>query len=168
MDSVHLHLIITHVPVFAILTGIIILLYAMISGKKYLDPVAMILFIVSGLAAVIAFQTGEPAEHAVEGLAGVSHSVIESHEEIAEWAMITCGIFGLLAIAAWALRNYWSNYRNALMIGMLILSLVPGILVSITANRGGKIRHTEIRSSVENSANIDSEDSERSEEYEED
>ena len=167
METVHIHLIASHVPIFALITGILVLLYAIIRKSEYLDPLAMILFIVSGVVAVIAYQTGEPAEHAVEGLAGVSHSVIESHEEIAEWAMIATGLLGLLAIAVWAISNYWHNYRRVLMIGMLVLALVPTVLVGITANRGGKVRHTEIRSSVEN-ASLDQDHEEVGEEEHDD
>jgi hypothetical protein len=94
--------------------------------------------------AVATFLTAEPAEEAVEGLTGVSESLVERHEEAALLATIILGAFGGLSLGA----LLWFRRRalpRAVTLLLLAVALVPTGAMAWTANLGGQIRHTEVR-----------------------
>jgi hypothetical protein len=90
--------------------------------------------------------SGEPAEDAIEGVAGAIEPWVEPHEEAALVSLILGEALGVLAIA-----GLWSARRAVLpsrpmMTASLVLALVTAGSLAYTANLGGLIRHTEIRS----------------------
>ena len=146
MSIVHLHLILNHVPVIGMFFVLLILGVAMwrrdSAGGKLGLSVLVGLALITGLV----FLTGEPAEEAVEDLAGVSEAMIHPHEEAAEAALIATGIVGALALVALAVFR-----RRALprwiMGSALLATLVVSSLLGWTANLGGQVRHTELGAS---------------------
>jgi hypothetical protein len=113
---------------------------------RHSDDVAKVslgLLVVLGVAAVIVFFTGEPAEEAVEHLAGVSHDAIERHEEVAQLATVVMAALGVAATLAllWARRRV---IPRALVAMTFAAALGAGAFMGYVANLGGQIRHTEI------------------------
>jgi hypothetical protein len=94
--------------------------------------------------ALAVYFTGEPAEEAVEHLAGVSQAAIERHEDAALVSTIAMSAFGVLALGA----TVWFR-RRALPTWVVAGGLVGALglvgFMGWTANLGGRIRHTEIR-----------------------
>lgn len=148
MSAAHLHLLLNHIPVIGTVIALFLLGYAALRRDEGLVRVCLGLFAVLGVAAVAAFLTGEPAEEAVEGLAGVSEAVVERHEEAALLATVALGGLGLLAAAAlaWFRRRPLPAWTSAVF---LVLALVPAVAMAWTANLGGEIRHPEIRATAE-------------------
>jgi len=106
MSLVHLHLLMNHIPVIGILFVAIVLIAGL--RMRSSDMAKLGLVMLAGVAAVsaIVYFTGEPAEDAVEKLAGVSRAFIHSHEEAAELAFIGAAIAGVLGVAAlWTYRK---------------------------------------------------------------
>ncbi|HEY9487410.1 MAG TPA: hypothetical protein VIQ51_03720, partial [Chryseosolibacter sp.] len=66
MDATRIHLVITHLPVFGLFLGFFALLYGFLRKDKGVKIVSLAIIFVSMVGGVIAFQTGEPAEHAVD------------------------------------------------------------------------------------------------------
>jgi hypothetical protein len=87
--------------------------------------------------------TGEPAEEAVEHLAGVTERAIHVHEEAAELAAVATYVGGAIALAALMFFR-----RRGLGPPLATLALVVALaafgLMARTANLGGQIRHPEI------------------------
>jgi uncharacterized membrane protein len=147
MNSVQMHLALTHVPVILSLTGLVMLIVAFFIKNTTLTRASYILLLVAGVAALPVFFTGEGTEEAIESLPGVSDAVIERHEEVAKLAMITISAAGLLALAAlFSVR--WQAATHIFKILVLLFAVVSGGLMVQTAHLGGQIRHTEIRSGV--------------------
>jgi hypothetical protein len=147
MSVVHLHLMLNHVPVIGML--FVLLILAVAAWRRDSAGARLGLSVLAGLAVVTAFVflTGEPAEEAVEKVAGVSESVIHSHEEAAELALIATGFAGVMALAV--LAAFWRRELSRPVIGgVLALVLVVGAMLGWTANLGGRIRHTEIGSAA--------------------
>lgn len=146
MNSAHLHLIVNHVSLFAVLFGVIALGWAWLRNSTEMRVAAVGLFVVAGLFAWIATTSGEGAEEMVEDLPGVSESLIESHEDAAKVSnalIIVMAISGLLMeVIARKRQNLFKPAQAVVMISALlsVASLVQ------TASLGGQIRHTEIRS----------------------
>lgn len=145
MNSVQMHLALTHVPVILSLVGLIILVVAFFIKNPTLTTTSYVLILVAGIAAVPVFFTGEGTEEAIENLPGVSEAVIEAHEDVAKFAMISVAIAALMATAALGSLKFQFATR-VFKIATLFLALTSAGLMLQTAHLGGQVRHTEIRS----------------------
>lgn len=145
MSTVHLHLLLNHVPVIGTIIGLCLLAYAALRKDEGLARASLGMFAILALVAIATFLTGEPAEEAVEGMAGVSESIIERHEEAALLSTIALGVLGALSLGAllWFRRRHLPRLAA---VAFLAAGLIPGGAMAWTANLGGQIRHTEIRS----------------------
>lgn len=144
MDSVQVHLALTHVPVILSLIGLVMLAIAFLIKNSTVTRTSYILLVLAGIAAIPVFFTGEGAEDAIENLPGVSESVIETHEDVAALAMITISITAFVTLAALiALR--WKIASRLFSIAVLLTAVVSVALMIQTAHLGGQIRHSEIR-----------------------
>ena len=65
MSQAHIHLIITHLPIFGALLGTLVLIHGIWSKSIQTKIAAFNLFIISAIGAGIAYATGEGAEEAV-------------------------------------------------------------------------------------------------------
>lgn len=147
MNSVQLHLALTHVPVVLSLAGLVMLTVAFFIKNTTLTKTSYILMLVAGVAAIPVFFTGEGTEEAIENLPGVTDAVIERHEEVAKLAMISIAAAGLVALTA--LYSYKKQLTaRVFKITVLLLAITSGALMAQTAHLGGQIRHTEIRTGV--------------------
>ena len=144
MSQVHLHLLITHLPVFGSILGALVLVYALWSKSDHTKAAAYLLFIISGIGAGIAYLTGEGAEEAVEDLQGVSENMIKQHEVFAMYALVALIVLGITSLIALFLTYKKSKFTRSAAIITLFVSLIGFSLVARTGYLGGQIRHTEI------------------------
>ena len=143
MSSVHLHLMLNHVPVIGAMLAILLLALAVARRSSELGKASLGLFALLGAVSIVVFLTGEPAEELVETLPGFSEAITERHEEAALVATIAMAALGALALGALV------AFRRALprwvAVGGLVLALCAGGLMGYTAYLGGQVRHTEVR-----------------------
>lgn len=156
MNQTHLHLLITHLPIFGSMLGGIVLAFALWSRSNDTKTAAYLLFIISSIGAGIAYLTGEAAEETVEHIQGIVESNIKTHEEFALFAISSMVILGVASILGFYLTYRKSLYTRTTAFIILIVSLVSFGLVARTGYLGGQIRHTEIANGPNNS-NEDSE-----------
>ncbi|RYY43686.1 MAG: hypothetical protein EOO06_19340 [Chitinophagaceae bacterium] len=147
MNSVQMHLALTHVPVVLSLVGLIMLAVAVFIKNPTITKLSYILIFIAGIAAIPVFLTGEGTEEAVENLPGVSEAIIERHEDVAKLAMISIAAAGFAALAA-LFSFRWQIVTRVLKVVVLLLAITSGGLMAQTAHLGGQIRHTEIRTGV--------------------
>lgn len=143
MNGVHLHLLLNHAPVFGVFFALVLLAIGRLRRSDDLTRAGLLTLVISGLAAGAAMLTGEPAEHAVEHLAGVSKRAIHAHEEAAELAAVVTYGAAAAALAALVLRR-WAPAARHLTTLALVAALAAFGLMARTANLGGQIRHPEI------------------------
>lgn len=144
MTAAHFHLAFNHVPVVLVPVAVVMLSYAMARRSADLTKSALILLIVSTLFGAGAFLTGEPAEGALERIAGVSTEAIEAHEAVAPIAAGATALAGLLALVVllkWrpGVATPWT------MIATLVIACAAAVLLAWTAFLGGRINHPELR-----------------------
>lgn len=152
MDQTHLHLLITHLPIFGSLLGTLVLGYGMWKKSDTTQLASYYLLVISALGAVIAYLTGEAAEETVENIKGVSENVIEQHADFASYALvalITVGVFSLIGIY---FKSIKSTFAKPIATMTLFLALISFSLVARTGYLGGQIRHTEIASGTSQTA----------------
>lgn len=154
MDSTHLHLVLNHLPLFGLVFGFLLVVWGVVRGYSHVENAGLTTFVLAGLIAIPVYLTGEPAEEVVEHLPGVSEQFIELHEEGAIISLILAIATGAIALVTLCAKRFGS-----LRVGIvgsyvcLLLSLVAGASMAYTANLGGEIRHTEIRTSQTGRAN---------------
>lgn len=144
MDAAHIHLMLNHVPVLGAVFGAVLLGVGLLRSDESWQRIALWTLLVTGVASVVVYLTGEPAEGLVEGAAGFSHDAVERHEEIAEWAMYTGGAVGAASLGAIG----WFRSRplpRGLMTGVFVLNLALVGVMAWTAQSGGKVSHPELR-----------------------
>lgn len=144
MSFAHVHLLLNHVPVIGLVFTIALLGWGVWRRERIVIRAAFFALAVLAVTTILVFLTGEPAEELVEGLADVSHSLIESHEEAALVATIALGGVGVAALAGLVFfRSGGPPVRFGALV--LLLSLAAMSVMAYTANLGGQIRHSEIR-----------------------
>lgn len=147
MNSVQMHLALTHVPVILSFVGLVMLIVALLMKNTTLTRTSYIIILVAGIATLPVFFSGEGAEEAIENAPGVSEAITGRHEEVAKLAMTSIAVAGLLALAAlYSFR--WFLASRVLKVAVLLLALISGGLMAQTAHLGGQIRHTELNSEV--------------------
>lgn len=147
MNSVQLHLALTHVPVILSLVGLIMLVVSFFIRNSTLTKICYVLILTAGIAAIPVFFTGEGAEEAIENIPGISEAVIEKHEDVAKLTMISISVAAIAALAA-LFSFKWQNANRLFRVIVLMLAIVSGSLMVQTAHLGGQIRHTEITNSA--------------------
>lgn len=146
MDPTHAHLVLNHVPVLGTLAGIVLLIAGMGLRSADLKRAGLVGLLVAALAAVPVYLTGEPAEETVESIAGVSKAVVEEHESSGKLSLMAIGLLGVVSATALLASRRAAGLPAALTSAVLIGSVAVGGLMVRTANLGGQIRHSEIRS----------------------
>ena len=148
MSQVHLHLLITHLPIFGSIIGALVLGYGLWTKSSPTKSAAYFLFIIAAIGTGIAYLTGEGAEEATEKISGVSENMIKLHEDSAMYALISLIVLGVASIFALVETSLKTSLIKSTATLTLILSLISFGLVARTGYLGGQIRHTEISSSA--------------------
>jgi uncharacterized membrane protein len=144
VTAAHIHLVLCHVPIMAILFGLGWLAFGLWRGSREIQKAALGMFVVAAVLAVPSYLTGEPGAGAIKGLPGFSDRILEQHQAVAGVALAGCIALGIVALAGLILfrgRAVAGWFSLLLLAGAL---LVGGLMVW-TANLGGQIRHSEIR-----------------------
>jgi uncharacterized membrane protein len=153
MNLSHLHLLSNHLPIIGSILGGIVLGYGLWTKSNHTIIAAYLLLIISSAGAVVAYLTGEAAEHAVKNIQGVSKNLIEEHSDAAVYALVALIFLGVVAIIGLYLTWKASALSRKIAWIALFISLLSFIIVARTGYIGGQIRHTEIYSPVANPAN---------------
>jgi uncharacterized membrane protein len=144
MNQTHIHLVITHLPIFGSIIGGLVLAHGLWTKSNQTKIAAYNVFIISAIGAGIAYLTGEAAEESVEHLPGIFEATIERHEDFAIYALVSLIILGVASILGIFLTLKKSSATRTLAFVIFLISLVSFGLVARTGFLGGQIRHSEI------------------------
>lgn len=160
MNQTHIHLLITHLPIFGSILGALVLIHGLWTKSNQTKIAAYNLFIISAIGAGIAYATGEAAEETVENIQGVAKNIIELHEDAATTSLISLIMLGFVSIIGFFITIRKTTLTKTLAIVILFLSLISFGLVARTGYWGGQIRHTEINNSTMDTQNQNGEEEE--------
>ncbi len=147
MNFAHAHLLLNHIPVLGSVFGFAMLSAALLRKSDELLKAGFATLILTAVAALAAFFTGEPAEHFIEAIPGISESFIERHEEAALASLVSAAITGALSLAGLFFFSRGRPLPRWLVPLSLLAALITLGLMARTANLGGQIRHEEARGS---------------------
>ncbi len=148
MNFAHIHLLLNHLPVMGFAFGTLLLVLAVVKKSDELKKVSLGVFVVVGALSVPAYFTGEPAEKVVQNLPGVARALIDRHEEAATLSLVAAEMLGLFSLGVLLYFRAPKTLPAWSTLSALVFSLVISGLMAHTANLGGQVRHSEIRSSV--------------------
>ncbi|MBL0026466.1 MAG: hypothetical protein IPO98_16405 [Saprospiraceae bacterium] len=148
MNQTHIHLLITHLPIFGSILGGLVLAHGLWTKSNQTKIAAYNIFIISAIGAGIAYLTGEAAEETVENIQGIAKNMIDEHEDFAVFALVSLIILGVASIGGLFLTLRKSALTSTAAIAILFISLISFGLVARTGYLGGQIRHTEINNST--------------------
>lgn len=145
MNGAHLHLIVNHVSLFALMIGAGALIASMIRKSADLRVLASVLFVIAGVFGWITVETGKEAADVVKALGTGSDSFIHDHALAAMWAERSSILVALLALCMEAAARWKKSWFKALQWILIIFAIHGTTVFARTAYLGGQIRHTEIR-----------------------
>ena len=146
MNGPHLHLLLNHVPVIATPIGLVVLLLGLFKKNREFVTVGLGIVVAAALMTVPTYLTGEPAADVVGNIEGVPSELIERHEDVAGQAFAVIGLAGLAGLVALFMQWRGRAVPKALMWATVVLTVAASVWLGVTANFGGEIRHSEIRS----------------------
>jgi hypothetical protein len=146
VNAAHIHLVVNHAPLFAAIFGTVLVAYAMERRQRAVQIVGYSTLIVAEIAAAVAYATGGGAEHAVEGLPGVTEALVERHQYVATVALIVTALLGSLGIAG-LYQAVRGSSSGAVAYAAVTVGCAAFLILGYASNLGGQIRHTEIRAS---------------------
>lgn len=153
MNSAHLHLMLTHAPVFGTIFGLALLLLGVVRKSEDIKRLSLLVFIITGILALPTYLTGEPAEKQLKALFPTTPlETAEQHEEIAILALVAVMFVGVLALAGSIIFQKGKTLPGWFTNLVLVLAIISTATLAWTANLGGKVRHTEIRYETPSSA----------------
>ncbi len=148
MNPAHLHLLLNHIPVLGVAFGLAVLGWAVLRARPEVVRLGLVVFVFAALAAVPTYVSGEPAEEAIEAVAGDIEPWVEPHEEAAFISLVLIEGLGVLALGAlWSGRRAESISRSMTR-ASLVMALATVASLAYTGSLGGLIRHTELRATA--------------------
>jgi hypothetical protein len=146
MNAAHLHLVITHLPVFGVMFGGGLLAAALVRSSQELWRTSLWVFLLSGLSSIPSYLTGRPASGFLTALLpGISMDASDQHAEVAMLALVAASVLAVIALVG--LLRHRRAKSQPLWFNLVVLAMVGATLALLiwTANLGGQIRHPEIR-----------------------
>ncbi|MCX7929954.1 MAG: hypothetical protein N2663_04470 [Chlorobi bacterium] len=144
MNAAALHLAVNHAPLFLMVVAVALLSAALLRRNHTLLNATIWLVIVAGAAAIVAQQSGEAAEHLLDGVAGIDTHAIEEHEESAQSALLTTIVAAGISIGIVTGSRWWGDrFRWNAAIVLLLATIVATIFIGMAAHKGGFIRHAD-------------------------
>jgi len=148
MNQTHVHLLINHLPIFGSILGGLVLGHGILTRSFQTKMAAYNVLVISSVAAVITYLTGEAAEDTVENIQGISKSMLEQHEDASLYALISLIILGVVSLCGLYFTSKKSSFTRGLAWVALFISLISFSIIMRTGYLGGQIRHTEINSTA--------------------
>src|SRR5690348_1044172 len=84
MDQTHVHLVITHLPIYGAILGMLTLVYGIMARSNHTKKAAYMILLIASLGGIVAYYTGESAEESLKNISGINKDLIEDHEASAK------------------------------------------------------------------------------------
>src|SRR5207245_4880989 len=118
------HLCLNHFPTIGVVSGLGLLLIALLGNSHDLKRASLVIFFVTAALAIATYVSGNDAHAAIKDIPGLSPALINAHESAALVAfafMQATGFFAWLAL--WLLRRI-SRFPNLNLAAVLVLAIV--------------------------------------------
>jgi len=148
MDFTHVHLFLNHLPLIGTFFTLIFLIYFVYKNNIEAVKIFLYVFILLALITIPVVLTGDPAGETVKAIPGFNESVVDTHEDAGWISFYLMEVIGALAIVGLILIKKSGNIKSWFKYSFIILAVISIVSFGRTANLGGEIRHTEIRTNT--------------------
>src|SRR4051812_33632459 len=114
MSPAQMHLALNHLPLFATLFAIVLIVIGLKWQETFLRQVGLGMLLFSAFASAPVYLSGEPAESQITGKPGVTQAQVHEHEAAALWALISAIVVGLAATILLIMQD-WERDRPRLV-----------------------------------------------------
>lgn len=150
MNAAHYHLMINHIPLVGMISGVCLMFVGLITKNEVLKKSSFYFYVVSAILLVPTYTTGGGAEKVLKAfMPGMTTDPVEQHEEMAMIALGSAGFLGLISLVCIFISWGQKPVKNVIAIVIAVISIAVITLTGYTAYLGGKIRHPEIITSTE-------------------
>lgn len=104
---------------------------------------ACVLLVLNAGFAFMAHQTGEQAEHLLEGTPGFSEEAIEQHEERTKAFLIACFASAVFAASLWWTEKKTGKPSRVFRSALVVAGLALFATAWMSGSSGGAIHHSE-------------------------
>lgn len=148
-SPVHIHLAINHLPLYAELFALCLILFGLLKKRREFVTAAFIVAIIAALCGIAADLTGDGAAdflaNAKPPIAGVDTKLIHEHDLAASFFVGASCITGVIAIVALFIGHRRGTRPRWLEIVIAVLIAWALSVAARTAFLGGRIHHPEVR-----------------------
>ncbi len=145
MDAIHLHLVLTHVPIVGMLFVSTTFLWSALTKNDSVGRFANYATIATALMAIPAYLAGMAAEERVEHLPWITEGLIDYHENVATIALVFSLAICIFAIVSIIINKKSGTIKTKVLWFMFMVALINFAILGFTGNRGGLVGHPEIR-----------------------
>jgi hypothetical protein len=145
MNAAHFHLIVNHIPVTGIMFAMVFMLIAVIGRNKTMIKTSLWMIFIIALLTIPVYLSGGAAEEMMAGWPDISPEAVHLHLEAAEQAFIAILVLGAVAAGSLLLYRAQRSLSGMFLATLLLFTIITSVLLAGAANKGGEIRHPEIR-----------------------
>lgn len=145
MDWIHLHLALNHLPVIGLPLVAVLVAIGALRRERWWTRAGLVAVAGLVVAGMLVKVTGDQAAPLTRGAPWHDDSLVNRHEQAADRAATGLFVVGLMAVAGLVASRGGRPVPGWSVIGTLVLVGATGVLLGLTAQSGGHIRHTEIR-----------------------
>ncbi len=139
-----LHLMLIHFPIVGFIASSLLLVYALWRHRQEARTIALVGIVLSGIVVLPVLATGNASEDAVEGLPGVSRTLMRQHSQAADTAGTLAVIAGGLALATLLVQRWRPRLATPALTGVLVMATAATVSIGWTSHLGGEIRRPEL------------------------
>src|SRR5450759_3927919 len=99
MTTVHLHLLLNHIPILGSIFVTVLFIVALIYRNTFLQKVSLWSLVVIALFTAVTYLTGDGAAQAVQGLPGISVDIMHLHQTVGRVGLDLMFVAGAIALA---------------------------------------------------------------------
>jgi hypothetical protein len=151
MNAAYVHVVFNHLPIMGVPLGALVLALGLWARNGPIERAALLLFVLLALGTLGVFFAGLAAENWAEHVARFDEAAIDAHLGVAMVALGACVVLGVASLAVLLANGGFASFRasDARPLsaraggGVLALAVVACVVLGVTGELGGRIRHTE-------------------------
>src|SRR5204863_1285393 len=161
MNLAHIHLLLNHWPIIGSFVALGLFLVALVANSDDLKQASLAFFALLALLAIPTYMSGDVVHEVLKQSKSVSETLVQAHQGFAMLALAFMELTGGVALIGLWQYSRMSRSTPAPVArwnvpAVLLLSIVTVVLMSLTGNTGGAIRHPEILTSQEQVSSLGS------------
>jgi len=145
MDLGHAHLFLNHIPIIGSVILFFFFLFSLFKKRESLIRISLWFFVCTALVLIPVYFTGEPAEEMAFTIPGITEETVQPHESAALISLIIMEVIGAASLMTVLIFKKEKKIPMWLGYSLAVLSIIYLGSIGLTANLGGEIRHTEIK-----------------------